>query len=87
VEQLSPRELDSIYRATVAMTLERWPGAYDDRPVAPRRRKILVSSAWFVAAVAALLLLLPCAARADGAAPQGGQPCPIGTSIKLPPAT
>jgi len=59
VEQLSPRELDSIYRATVAMTLERWPGAYDERPVASGRRSRLVLPALVVVAVAALCLITP----------------------------
>jgi hypothetical protein len=57
VEHLSPQELDSIYRATVAMTLERWPSAYDERPVA--RRKILVLPALVVVAVTALCVIAP----------------------------
>jgi len=59
VEQLNPRELDSIYRATVAMTLERWPGAYEGRPVASGRRSLLVLPALAVVAVAALCLISP----------------------------
>ena len=59
MEQLNPRELDSIYRATVAMTLERWPGAYDGRPVAPRRHTPLWLAASALVAVAALCLIMP----------------------------
>jgi hypothetical protein len=56
VEHLSPRELDSIYRSTVAMTLGRWPAAYDERP---RRRKIMVLPALVVIAVTALCVIAP----------------------------
>jgi hypothetical protein len=57
VEHLSPQELDSIYRATVAMTLERWPGKHDERPEA--RRKILVLPALVVVSVTALCVIAP----------------------------
>jgi hypothetical protein len=58
VEQLSPRELDSIYRATVAMTLERWPGAFGERPKFGRR-KLLVLPTLVGIVVAALCLISP----------------------------
>ena len=58
MEQLSPRELDSIYRATMAMTLEHWLGAYDERPKSGRR-KLLVLPTLVVVVVAALCLISP----------------------------
>ena len=59
MEKLSPRELDSIYRATVATTLEHWPSVYDERSGASGSRSLLVLSALVMVAVAALCLISP----------------------------
>jgi len=58
MDHINAREFDAIYRETLPLTLERWPGRCDERSVAGRRKPMVWAASVFVV-VAAPCLMAP----------------------------